>query len=110
VKTAALSVVRARVKFKPVAGAFYWLYYGNAYAHAPSYDLRDQLAREGPLPEASVLPGAEERNSAYQDKPAPAKPWSEQHPGVLYGTLAVAVVSMGFITVRFLKKAAATSR
>jgi hypothetical protein len=107
VKTAELSVIRSRVKVKAAAGASYWLYYGNADAHAPSYDLRDQLAREGRLPEAIILPGTEERNSAYQDKPAPAKPWSEQHPGILYVTLAVAVVSMGIITVRFLKKAGA---
>jgi hypothetical protein len=104
-KTAALSVVRSRLKFKPAAGASYWLYYGNLDAHAPSYDLRDQLAREGPVPEATILAGSEEPNAAYREKPAPEKPWSEQHPGVLYITLALAVVSMGIITVRFLRKA-----
>jgi hypothetical protein len=110
VKTATLSVVRSHVKFKPVAGGSYWLYYGSPDAHAPSYDLRDQLAREGPVPEATILAGPEEPNPAYRERPAPPKPWSEQHPGLLYITLALAVVSMGVITVRFLRKASAASR
>jgi hypothetical protein len=110
VKAATLSVVRTRVKFKPAAGASYWLYYGDAEARAPSYDLRDLLAREDPSPEITRAAGAEERNPYYREKPPPRKPWSEQHPAVLYITLALAVVGMGTVTVRFLKKAAAGSR
>lgn len=110
VKTATLSVVRSHLKFKPAAGASYWLYYGNAEAHAPSYDLRDQLAREGPLPETMILAGPEESSPAYREKPPAPKPWSEQHQGILYITLALAVVSMGVVTVRFLRKAGVASR
>jgi Protein of unknown function (DUF3999) len=110
VETATLSVVRSQLKFKPPAGGSYWLYYGNADAHTPSYDLREQMAREGPLPEATISAGPEEPNPAYREKPVPAKPWSEQHQGILYITLALAVVSMGVITVRFLRKAGAESR
>ena len=109
VKKAALSVIRTRVKFKP-AGGSYWLYYGNADAHAPSYDLRDLLAREAPSPEATITGGAEERNPDYREKPPPARPWSEQHPGILYIVLAVAVVGMGTVTIRFLRKAGAENR
>ena len=61
-KSATLSVIRTRVKFKPAGGAALWLYYGNADAHAPSYDLRDLLAREAPAPETTVAAGAEEPN------------------------------------------------
>ncbi len=110
VKAATLSAIRTRVKFKPGAGASYWLYYGNADAHAPSYDLRDLLAREAPAPEATISAGPEEMNAAYREKPPPTKPWSEQHPAILYITLALAVAGMGTITVRFLKKAGAESR
>ncbi len=109
VKSATLSVIRTRVKFKPAGGGTRWLYYGNAEAHAPSYDLRDLLAREAPAPETAITAGTEESNPAYRDTPLPAKPWSEQHPGILYITLALAVVGMGIVTVRFLKKAGAAS-
>lgn len=110
VKAAGLSVIRTRVKFKPSDGGSYWLYYGNADAHPPSYDLRDLLAREAPAPEFTIAPGAEEPNPDYREKPPPVKPWSERHPAVLYVTLALAVVGMGTVTVRFLKKAGTLSR
>jgi hypothetical protein len=110
VKAAALNVIRSRVKFKLASGGSYWLYYGNQDAHAPSYDLRELLAREAPAPEAAFVAGTEETNPAYREKPPPVKPWSEQHPTVLYVTLALAVLGMGTVTVRFLKKAGAEIR
>ncbi|MBZ5609170.1 MAG: DUF3999 domain-containing protein [Acidobacteriia bacterium] len=109
VKAATLSVIRTRVKFKPAGGGSYWLYYGNAEAHAPVYDLRDLLAREVPSPETTITAGLEERNPNYREKPPSPKPWSEQHPGILYITLALAVVGLGTVTVRFLRKAGAES-
>ena len=109
VRGVTLKVIRTRVKFKP-AGGSYWLYYGNTEAHSPSYDLRDLMAREAPGPETTISVGVEERNPSYREKPAAPKPWSEQHPGILYITLAVAVVGMGTVTLRFLKKAGAESR
>jgi hypothetical protein len=110
VKSAGLNVIRTRVKFKLAFGGAYWLYYGNPDAHAPSYDLRNLLAREAPAPEAEFAAGTEGMNPAYREKPPPAKPWSEQHPTVLYVTLALAVLGMGTVTVRFLKKAGAEIR
>jgi hypothetical protein len=106
-KAATLSVFQTRVKFKPVGGGSHWLYYGNAEAHAPLYDLRDLLAREAPAPETAITPGIEERNPVYREKRPSPKPWSEQHPEILYITLALAVVGMGTVTVRFLRKARA---
>ena len=110
VNTAALSVIRTRVKFKADGGGDYWLYYGNADAHTPSYDLPALLARETPGPETGVSAGPEEHNPAYREKPVPAKPWSERHPEILYLTLALAVAGMGIATVRFLRKVNAESR
>jgi hypothetical protein len=54
--------------------------------------------------------GPEESSPSYLEKPPTPKPWSEQHQGILYITLALAVVSMGVVTVRFLRKAGAASR
>jgi len=107
VTAATLSVIRTRVKFKPSGAGPWWLYYGNPQAHAPSYDLRDLLAREAPLPETMITAGAEQPNTSYREKPPPAKPWSEQHPEILYITLALAVVAMSIVTVRFLRKVGA---
>jgi hypothetical protein len=107
VRGATLSVIRTRVKFRSDGGS-YWLYYGNPDAHAPSYDLGELLAREAPVPETVATLGPEERNPDYREKPAPAKPWTEQHPEILYATLAVAVIAMGAVTVRFLRQVAAS--
>ena len=110
VKAATIAVIQTRVKFQTGVAGSYALYYGNADAHTPAYDLRDLLAREAPRAEVAVSAGAEERNPAYREKAPPAKPWSEQHPEVLYVTLALAVVGMGFVTVRFLRKVGAENR
>ena len=110
VKAATLSVIRSRVKFKVVAGSAYSLYYGNEDARTPSYDLGTVLSREAPLAEAPISAGLEEGNADFREKPAPTKPWSEQHPEILYVTLAVAVLGMGIVTVRFLKKVGGADR
>ena len=110
VKSAKLYVTRKRVKFMPAEGGAYWLYYGDADAHAPAYDLRILLAREAPRSETTIAPGAEERNPAYRETPPPARPWSERHPEILYIALALAVAGMGTVTIRFLKKASAENR
>jgi Protein of unknown function (DUF3999) len=107
VKSATLTAIRTRLLFKPAAGATYWLYYGNLEARAPSYDLPALLARETPGAEIPIAPGPAEPNPAYREKLPPPKPWSEQHPAILYVTLALAVLGMGIITIRFLRKAAA---
>jgi hypothetical protein len=104
VTAATLSVIRTRVKFKPAGAGPHWMYYGNPQARAPSYDLRDLLAREAPLPETAIAAGTEQPNTLYREKPPPAKPWSEKHPEILYVTLALAVVAMSIVTVRFLRK------
>jgi hypothetical protein len=108
VKAATLSVIRRRLIFKPSTGAApCWLYYGNSDTHSPSYDLSTLLAREAPSPETTIVTGAEESNADYREKLPPTPPWSERHPAILYFTLAVAVLGMGTVTVRFLKKATA---
>ena len=43
-------------------------------------------------------------NPDYKPPPGQEKPWSEQHPAVLYTVLGLAVVGMGLVTVRFLSK------
>ncbi len=74
VKSATLSVIRTRVKFKPAGGGAHWLYYGNADTHAPSYDLRDLLAREAPGPETPSPPELKNRTPTIATGLCPPNP------------------------------------
>ncbi len=91
-----------RVRFQATAGA-YWLYYGNAEAKQPAYDLPFVVAHSAPKDELRASLGAQETNPEYREPAAPSKPWSEQHPEILYVTLGLAVIGLGFVTMRFLR-------
>ena len=80
------------------------MYYGNPSAKAPVYDLAAILRRQSPALETTPLVGEWQLNPDYRPPAAPAKPWSERNPALLYGVLAAAIVVMGVVTVRFLIK------
>jgi hypothetical protein len=88
------------IKFLAPAEGSYWLYYGNSAARLPEYDLRAVLARRS-FHEISWTLGAAEANPTYHPPPAPRKPWSEQHPAILYTVLGGAVLALGIATLRF---------
>ncbi|MBZ5724562.1 MAG: DUF3999 domain-containing protein [Acidobacteriia bacterium] len=102
VRSVVVEAVERRLKFLPDAAGGYTLYYGNPEAKPPAYDLGSILARRAPAPEIQLAAGPEEPNPVYRPPPPPRQPWSERHPELLYGTLAAAVLGMGYITVRFL--------
>jgi hypothetical protein len=104
VTKATLECLKRQVKFLADTQGEYWLYYGNADARKPTYDLAQILARHAPESETAVAVGVQQKNPIYSPPPPPAKPWSDRHPALLYGTLATAIVSMGYITIRFLAK------
>ena len=91
-------------KFLPAAAGDLWLYYGNPDARPPVYDLAAVLGRQAPIPETTLVIGEWKTNPDYKPPPGQRKPWSEQHPAVLYTVLGLAVVGMGLVTVRFLSK------
>jgi hypothetical protein len=91
-------------KFLPPSAGDLWLYYGNPDARPPIYDLAAILGRQAPLAETTPVIGEWKVNSDYRPPPGQEKPWSERHPAVLYTVLGLAVVGMGFVTVRFLLK------
>jgi hypothetical protein len=79
----------------------YWLYYGNPSATTlPEYDLAAVLARRSFRESRSTL-GPAEPNPLYHPPPLPKKPWSEQHPAILYTVLGGAVLALGAATLRF---------
>ena len=99
IERALFETIGRRVKFLPDAAGEYALYYGNPEAKAPSYDLGAVLARRTQAAEIVLAAGAERRNAAYRP---PQKPWSDRYPALLYSVLAAAIVSMGYVAVRFL--------
>ncbi len=77
------------------------LFTGNPDAKLPVYDFAAVIAREGPQPEVQPILQALTANAAYRP---PVKPWSERYPQILYGVLAIAILVMGSVTIRFLLK------
>ncbi len=101
---ALFETIERRVKFLPAAAGQYALYYGNADATAPSYDLGAILARRAQTAGIMLAAGAEQRNPAYRPPRVPQKPWSDRYPAVLYTVLGAAILAMGYVSVRFLAK------
>jgi hypothetical protein len=88
------------VNFYATAAGDYWLYYGDANVRAPVYDLNFSRRFQDVSNHAWTLgPGGP--NPAYRPPAAPRKPWSEQHPAILYTVLGGAVLALGIATFRF---------
>jgi hypothetical protein len=80
----------------------YWVYYGNSsVAEHPHYDLLQTLTWEEKLFRNAISPGPAELNSLYRAPVPPRKPWSEEHPAILYTALGGAVLALGVATFRF---------
>jgi hypothetical protein len=103
---AAESVLR-RLVFPTASPGDYWLYYGNPQASRPSYDLPMVLARSSIESAAPIGANVEEANPGYQPPPEPEKPFSDRNPALLYGALTLAVLIIGYMTIRFIQKASA---
>jgi hypothetical protein len=89
------------VKFLPPSAGDISLYYGNPGASPPIYDLAAILGRQAPIPETKPILGEWGTNPGYKAPAQAVKPWSDRHPALLYGVLAVAVICMGLLTVLF---------
>ena len=98
VKSIRVEAITRSILFPASATGTYWLYYGNAGAREPVYDLAAIVSEGGGAVAARL--GPEEPNPGYRE---PEKPMSERNPGVLYALLGVAIAVMGYVTVRFLR-------
>jgi uncharacterized protein DUF3999 len=97
------------MKFRLAGGGTFRLLTGNPDAKSPAYDFAAVLAREAPQPEIPAVLQAPAPNPAYRPSPPPVKPWSERYPQVLYGVLVIAILVMGYVTVRFMLKVKGTA-
>jgi hypothetical protein len=98
-----------QVKFLAPATGSYWLYFGNPKVRAPSYDLPILLSRVEDVAFGSWRLGPAELNPTYHPPDPPKKPWSEQHPAILYTVLGGAVLALGIATFRFATRLKPTS-
>ncbi len=93
------------VKFRASDKGEYWLYYGNpAAVKQPQYDISETLSSTEKLLQTAMLAGRAEANPTYHPPPAPRKPWSEEHPAILYTVLGGAVLALGIATLRFMAR------
>jgi hypothetical protein len=103
VRQATFEAVQQRLRFLPQTPGAYTLYYGNPKVQAPVYDLGMILAKRAPEQEIVLAAGPQGLTPDYRPD-EPVKPWSERHPEVLYVTLGLALVGMGWYCVRFLRE------
>ncbi len=96
--------LQRRMYFDPKGASVFKLYYGDAKVGAPVYEY-DKLFRE---PEAltavAATLGPEMQNVQAAARPD-ERPWTERHKWVLWGAMIVAILGIGAIALRGLKKA-----
>jgi len=100
------SLVRM-LKFIPREAAEHSLWYGNPKAKPVSYDLAVVLDRNAPIERITLLPGPERRYGGFIET---IRPWTEEHPAVLYGAVFAAAALIAAYTLRTMKKIAANQK
>lgn len=91
-----------RLYFNASAGASLDLYYGDEKLQAPVYDYTRLFQKDPGASRAEM--GSERKNAAYTGRPD-ERPWSEQHPVVLWIAIILAVVLLGGVAIRSMRAA-----
>jgi len=94
-----------RIYFDAPASGQLKLFYGDEKLEPPIYDYAKlfQQSRDASAAQA----GAEEMNAAFTGRPD-TRPWTEQHPAVLWIAIVGAVLVLGAVALRSMKTAAAS--
>jgi Protein of unknown function (DUF3999) len=97
-------MIERRLYFAPHGTTTLKLYYGDDNVIAPVYDY-DKFFRDADAKTAVVAElGAGMHNPQYKPRPD-QRPWSERNGWVLWVAMAVAIIGIGLIALRGLKKA-----
>jgi hypothetical protein len=89
-----------RIYFDAATGSSLRLYYGDEKLGSPVYDYRKFFQKDA---SASMIPlEAEVLNTSFTDRPD-ERPWSEQHPAVLWIAIIAAVLVLSGVALRSLK-------
>ncbi|HTC66435.1 MAG TPA: DUF3999 family protein [Candidatus Acidoferrum sp.] len=89
-----------RIYFDSDAGERPWVYYGDEKLGAPEYDYAKLFQKNARVEPVGLDPEA--NNAAYVPRPDD-RPWSEQHPALLWVAILAAVVILGAVALRSLK-------
>jgi hypothetical protein len=91
-----------RVYFDPRGNSILRLYYGDDHLAAPLYDYAKLFQEPEPeaAPRAELGPGT--HNFAYTGRPD-ERPWTDQHPAVLWTAMILAVAGLAGVALRGLK-------
>lgn len=86
-----------RIYFDPQGNSTLKLYYGDEKLSPPVYDYARFFHLESGSAEAQLETGA--RNPQYTGR-ADDRPWSEQHKGILFAAMILAVLVLGVLALR----------
>lgn len=102
-RIAAESLVRM-LRFVPHEQGEHSLWYGNPEAKPVAYGLAIIADRNAPIERIVLVPGPERR---YGDVLGAIRPWTKEHPAILYGAVFAIAAIIAAYTLRLLRKAAA---
>ena len=92
-----LLMLERNLCFDAVSGASYALYYGDSALAPPRYDYASLFTHQPDAPRVAL--GPEQPNFEYQPRPD-NRPFTEQHPVLLWMALALVVLILGVIALR----------
>jgi hypothetical protein len=98
---ASLQQYERRIYFDAVPEGQYKLYYGDEKLEAPVYDYAKLFQRDAAATEAALA--GQESNAAYTGRPD-ERPWSERHPAVLWAAILAAVLILGALALKSIRK------
>jgi len=89
-----------RIYFDSEAGERAWVYYADEKLGAPEYDYAKLFQKSAAVQAVALDP--EVNNAAYVPRPDD-RPWSDQHPALLWIAILAAVIILGTVALRSLK-------
>ena len=93
--------VERRLFFPRKSGGRYSVYYGNPYANAPAYDIRETLKYVPAAAYVAQSLGNEKKNTLFREFFTP-KTWLNDNPWALWAALIAAVALMGILIIRLI--------
>jgi hypothetical protein len=104
ITAASLQQYERRIYFDSAPGKALALYYGDEQLEAPVYDYAKLFQKDANASQVQL--GAEEANVAYTGRPD-ERPWSERHPAVLWAAIIAAVLILGALALKSMRRASA---
>lgn len=96
--------LQRRVYFDPNGASTLQLYYGDPKVNSPVYDYDKFFREDNERTASQATLGLGLANPGYTARPD-ERPWSERNPWVLWTAMAVAILGIGAIALRGLRKA-----